>query len=80
MPSTHMLNVQLQSLPCFENEGMVWIWPGDSPPLETLPSLQPPPGFTIHAEVKQCVIHHTKWPNNKILSRSFTNRVVKQIP
>nr|XP_029122527.1 chlorophyllide a oxygenase, chloroplastic-like [Elaeis guineensis] len=51
MPSTHMLNVRIQSLPCFEHEGMVWIWPGDSPPLETLPSLQPPPGFTIHAEI-----------------------------
>lgn len=51
MPSTRMLNVSIRSLPCFENEGMVWIWPGDAPPMATLPSLQPPPGFKIHAEI-----------------------------
>lgn len=47
-----MLNVRIQSLPCFEQEGMVWIWPGDDPPKATIPSLLPPSGFTIHAEVK----------------------------
>ncbi|PWZ54206.1 Chlorophyllide a oxygenase, chloroplastic [Zea mays] len=26
MSSTNMLNVRIQSLPCFEQEGMVWIW------------------------------------------------------
>lgn len=51
MPSTRMLNVSIRSLPCFENEGMVWIWPGDAPPMATLPSLQPPSGFKIHAEI-----------------------------
>lgn len=51
MPSTRMLNVSIRSLPCFENEGMIWIWPGDAPPMATLPSLQPPPGFKIHAEI-----------------------------
>lgn len=52
MPSTRMLDVRIRSLPCFEQEGMVWIWPGDAPPSPSLPSLLPPPGFQIHAEVK----------------------------
>ncbi|PWZ54202.1 Chlorophyllide a oxygenase, chloroplastic [Zea mays] len=46
MSSTNMLNVRIQSLPCFEQEGMVWIWPGDDPPKATIPSLLPPSGFT----------------------------------
>lgn len=52
MPSTRLLNVKIKSLPCFEKEGMIWVWPGSDPPLATLPSLQPPPGFVIHAEVR----------------------------
>ncbi|KAH7671177.1 Chlorophyllide-a oxygenase protein [Dioscorea alata] len=51
MPSTRMLDVRIRSLPCFEQEGMVWIWPGDAPPSPNLPSLLPPPGFQIHAEI-----------------------------
>ncbi|CAL9193208.1 unnamed protein product [Musa hybrid cultivar] len=51
MPSTRMLNVRIRSLPCFEHEGMIWIWPGSAPPTDTLPSLQPPTGFMIHAEI-----------------------------
>ncbi|CAL9764266.1 unnamed protein product [Musa acuminata subsp. burmannicoides] len=51
MPSTRMLNVRIRSLPCFEHEGMIWIWPGSAPPTDTLPSLQPPAGFMIHAEI-----------------------------
>nr|CAB3479505.1 unnamed protein product [Digitaria exilis] len=51
MPSTNMLNVRIQSLPCFEQEGMVWIWPGNDPPKATIPSLLPPSGFTVHAEI-----------------------------
>ncbi|XP_078441637.1 chlorophyllide a oxygenase, chloroplastic-like [Wolffia australiana] len=51
MPSTKMVHVRIRSLPCFEHEGMVWIWPGDSPPEAALPSLLPPPGFKIHAEI-----------------------------
>nr|GLL44326.1 chlorophyllide a oxygenase, chloroplastic [Ipomoea trifida] len=51
MPSTRLLNVKLKALPCFEQEGMIWIWPGDDPPEATLPSLLPPPGFQIHAEI-----------------------------
>ncbi|KAF6152793.1 hypothetical protein GIB67_004622 [Kingdonia uniflora] len=51
MPSTKLTNVRIKSLPCFEQNGMVWIWPGDEPPTATLPSLEPPSGFTIHAEL-----------------------------
>uniref|UniRef100_A0A1D1YQH2 Chlorophyllide a oxygenase, chloroplastic n=1 Tax=Anthurium amnicola TaxID=1678845 RepID=A0A1D1YQH2_9ARAE len=51
MPSTRMHNVKIQSLTCFEHEGMIWIWPGDAPTMATLPSLLPPPGFTVHAEI-----------------------------
>lgn len=51
MPSTRMLNVRIRSLPCFEQEGMVWIWPGDAAPSTIIPSLKPPPGFTVHAEI-----------------------------
>lgn len=51
MPSTKLRNVKIKSLPCFEQDGMLWIWPGDDPPSATIPSLQPPAGFQIHAEV-----------------------------
>ncbi|XP_018807768.2 chlorophyllide a oxygenase, chloroplastic-like [Juglans regia] len=51
MPSTRLLDVKIKSLPCFEQEGMIWIWPGNDPPTATLPSLQPPPGFQVHAEI-----------------------------
>jgi len=51
MPSTRLLDVKVKSLPCFEQEGMIWIWPGSDPPAASLPSLQPPPGFQVHAEV-----------------------------
>ncbi|KAI9113218.1 hypothetical protein K1719_015743 [Acacia pycnantha] len=51
MPSTQQLNVKIKSLPCFEQEGMIWIWPGSDPPRSTLPSLLPPSGFEVHAEI-----------------------------
>ncbi|KAL9234740.1 hypothetical protein vseg_009573 [Gypsophila vaccaria] len=51
MPSTKLVDVRIKSLPCFEQEGMIWIWPGNDPPAATLPSLQPPQGFIIHAEI-----------------------------
>ncbi|XP_058218165.1 chlorophyllide a oxygenase, chloroplastic [Rhododendron vialii] len=51
MPSTKLLNVKIRALPCLEQEGMIWIWPGNDPPTATIPSLQPPPGFKIHAEI-----------------------------
>ncbi|KAG6388667.1 hypothetical protein SASPL_150099 [Salvia splendens] len=31
--------------------GMIWIWPGSDPPTPKLPSLLPPSGFQIHAEI-----------------------------
>ncbi|KAH0906022.1 hypothetical protein HID58_037849 [Brassica napus] len=51
MPSTKLLNVKIKSIPCLEQDGMVWVWPGDEPPSPTLPCLQPPSGFVIHAEL-----------------------------
>ncbi|XP_022768179.1 chlorophyllide a oxygenase, chloroplastic-like [Durio zibethinus] len=51
MPSTRLLNVKIRSLPCLEQEGMIWVWPGDDPPTATPPSLEPPSGFEIHAEI-----------------------------
>ncbi|GER37738.1 chlorophyllide a oxygenase [Striga asiatica] len=51
MPSTKLLDIKIKALPCFEEEGMIWIWPGNDPPTAKLPSLLPPPGFQIHAEI-----------------------------
>ncbi|EYU22967.1 hypothetical protein ABFS82_03G098900 [Erythranthe guttata] len=51
MPSTKFVNVKIKALPCFEQEGMIWIWPGDDPPTANIPSLLPPSGFQIHAEI-----------------------------
>ncbi|KAJ9560430.1 hypothetical protein OSB04_005590 [Centaurea solstitialis] len=51
MPSTKFVNVKIKSLQCFEQEGMIWIWPGNEPSSPTIPSLQPPQGFQIHAEI-----------------------------
>ncbi|KAM7253360.1 hypothetical protein ACFE04_025978 [Oxalis oulophora] len=51
MPSTKLLDIKLRALSCFEQEGMIWIWPGDEAPAATIPSLLPPSGFQIHAEI-----------------------------
>ncbi|GAB2290461.1 hypothetical protein Dimus_024740 [Dionaea muscipula] len=51
MPSTRLLDVRIKSVPCFEQEGMIWIWPGNDPPAVDIPSLLPPSGFIIHAEI-----------------------------
>lgn len=51
MPSTKFVNVKIKSLPCCEQEGMIWIWPGNEPSSATIPSLLPPKGFQIHAEI-----------------------------
>ncbi|KAH9621895.1 hypothetical protein KSS87_019084 [Heliosperma pusillum] len=51
MPSTRLVDVRIKALPCFEQEGMIWIWPGNEPPAATIPSLEPPEGFIIHAEI-----------------------------
>jgi len=51
MPSTRQVNATLQTLPCIEQDGMVWIWPGSSIPAATLPALLPPANYTIHAQI-----------------------------
>ncbi|XP_076919856.1 chlorophyllide a oxygenase, chloroplastic-like [Bidens hawaiensis] len=51
MPSKKFVNVKIKSLPCIEHERMIWIWPGNEPSSPIIPSLQPPPGFQIHAEI-----------------------------
>lgn len=51
MPSTKLLDVRIRVLPCVEQDGMIWIWPGDDIPEATLPSLSPPSGFMVHAEI-----------------------------
>lgn len=51
MPSTKFVNVSIRALPCVEQDGMVWIWPGNEIPESTVPSLTPPSGFTIHSEI-----------------------------
>ncbi|KAI5058325.1 hypothetical protein GOP47_0026495 [Adiantum capillus-veneris] len=51
MPSTKFVHVSIRALPCVEKDGMIWIWPGDEIPDSTLPSLVPPPGFTMHSEI-----------------------------
>ena len=64
MPSTRLQDVRIKSLPCFEQEGMIWIWPGNDPPTAALPSLQPPQGFVVHAEVRclycYCAEEHSR--------------------
>eukprot|EP01018_Ginkgo_biloba_P013459 Gb_35950 [translate_table: standard] len=51
MPSTGLLNIRIRSLPCVEQDGLVWVWPGNAIPDAPLPSLAPPPGFSIHAQI-----------------------------
>lgn len=53
MPSTSnkSIKIKVQSLPCVEHDGMIWVWPGDATPHASMPSLSAPKGFTIHAEI-----------------------------
>eukprot|EP00246_Nothoceros_aenigmaticus_P018464 TRINITY_DN965_c0_g3_i1.p1 TRINITY_DN965_c0_g3~~TRINITY_DN965_c0_g3_i1.p1 ORF type:complete len:419 (-),score=53.39 TRINITY_DN965_c0_g3_i1:100-1293(-) len=51
MPSTKFVSTSIRSLPCVEHDGMIWIWPGDATPEITFPSLVPPEGYTVHAEI-----------------------------
>lgn len=51
MPSTHLLNVHIKALPCVEQDGLIWVWPGNEIPDAPLPSLAPPSGFNIHAQI-----------------------------
>lgn len=57
MPSTKFVNVKIKSLTCIEHERMIWIWPGNEPASPVIPSLQPPLGFKIHAEVCYKCLH-----------------------
>ncbi|TMW85540.1 hypothetical protein EJD97_022979 [Solanum chilense] len=36
MPSTRLLNVNINALLCFEQGRMIWIWPENDPPAATL--------------------------------------------
>jgi chlorophyllide a oxygenase len=58
MPSTKLVNVSIQALPCIEHEDMIWIWPGDGVPDADLPSLDAPAGFTTHAQVTCLNVWH----------------------
>lgn len=52
MPSTRQTSeVSVRSLPCVEDNGMVWVWPGEETPTDVRPALKPPVGFTVHAEI-----------------------------
>jgi hypothetical protein len=52
MPSTVQAPTSVRALPCVEQDGMIWIWPGDKVPEAMLPDLSPPSGYTIHAQVR----------------------------
>lgn len=51
MPSTKLSSVRVQALPSVEHNGMIWVWPGDEVPNKSMPELEPPKGYTIHAEI-----------------------------
>lgn len=51
MPSTRHSAVSVKSLPCVEQDGMIWVWPGMDTPSINIPSTKPPKGFTMHAEI-----------------------------
>eukprot|EP00271_Cylindrocystis_brebissonii_P006887 TRINITY_DN1977_c0_g1_i1.p1 TRINITY_DN1977_c0_g1~~TRINITY_DN1977_c0_g1_i1.p1 ORF type:complete len:537 (-),score=81.89 TRINITY_DN1977_c0_g1_i1:1085-2695(-) len=51
MPSTKLVRARVKSLPCREQQGMVWIWPGEEAPAAALPELGAPAGYTTHAEL-----------------------------
>jgi hypothetical protein len=44
-------NAKLEPLPYIEQDGLLWIWPGNEPPSKTLPNLNPPSNYTIHAQI-----------------------------
>lgn len=54
MPSTISCpNVGVSSMSCKETDGFVLVWPGQGQE-PAVPSLAPPAGFTIHAEIEVC--------------------------
>lgn len=54
MPSCRHTQASVKNLPCREEGGMVWVWPGSAEPNELLPHQvhQCPEGFQLHAEVE----------------------------
>lgn len=54
MPSTTLCRgVQVNALPCAEQDGFVWVWPGWEEPTLPLPAFsRPPEGYRIHAEIE----------------------------
>ena len=51
MPSTHLLNVHIKSLPCVEQDGLIWVWHDTTIPDAPIPSLVPPSEFNIHSYI-----------------------------
>lgn len=52
MPSTHLVEVSVSSLPCLERDGVIWVWPGEETPHANLPLTSPPSKkYRIHAEL-----------------------------
>lgn len=53
MPSCHLRQIAIGSLPCLEAGGLIWVWPGQAPPTahpQGVPTV--PDGFQIHAELE----------------------------
>ena len=62
MPSTTPCpGVRVESLACSEQDGFVWVFPGDEAAMPAeLPALaQPPQGYVIHAEIEVRLGHPT---------------------
>jgi chlorophyllide a oxygenase len=54
MPSTVLCRgVAVSALPCAEQDGFVWVWPGWEAPTLPLPTFtRPPEGYRIHTEIE----------------------------
>ncbi len=53
MPSCRLVEASVKSLPCVEQGGMIWAWPGPDSPTEIPETVaQQPDGFQLHAEVE----------------------------
>lgn len=51
MPSTRQVSAKVDYLPCIEQDGMVWVWPGNETPSTSVPDLNPPSNYTVHAQI-----------------------------
>jgi len=52
MPSCRHTQASVKSLACVEEDGLIWVWPGDEPPAPlSNPKSSIPEGFKIHAEI-----------------------------